>query len=386
MAKRVPTVENCTNLLRDMVQINTCQPAGNELDLVKYIEGVFAGKKVEMTRLDHGNNRCSLVVKLPGESDMGGLALLSHLDTVAYGDESKWTYPPLSATIADGKLYGRGSADMKSGAASMIEMALCLLDNEVPLKKPVFLCFTADEEVNGLGVVKVAESGLVNNVDAAIIAEPSNEDIGLSEKGALWFRLHAKGKLSHGSRPEIGINAVEKCMEFVARLRPLIDVTEVHPALDTTTVSVTKLSGGIMTNVIPDDAVLEMDIRTLPSISHDKVIADAKDICAKMMEEKPGLVLELEIINNRPAVETAESDPFVEQLKAVHDKLGYKHTCKGLYFYTDASQLIPVIHKPFVIFGPADDKQAHQTNEFAPLEAVRKLAEIYLTYVMDYLV
>ena len=385
MANRVPTLENCTNLLRDMVQINTCQPEGNELDLVKYIEKVFAGKKVEMTRLDHGNNRCSLMVKLPGESDKGGLALLSHLDTVACGDESKWTYPPHSATIADGNLYGRGSADMKAGAAAMIEMALCLLDNEVALKKPVYLRFTADEEVNGIGVVSFADAGYLKDVDAVIVAEPSNEDIGLCEKGALWFRLHAKGKLSHGSRPEIGINAVEKCMEFVASLRPLIDVTEVHPELDTTTVSVTKLSGGIMTNVIPDDAVLEMDIRTLPSISHDKVIADAKAICAKMMEEKPGLVLELEVINNRPAVETPESDPFIDQLKAVHKKLGYEPTCKGLYFYTDASQLIPVIHKPFVIFGPADDKQAHQTNEFVPLASVRKLSEIYLTYVMDYL-
>ena len=148
-----------------------------------------------------------------------------------------------------------------------------------------------------------------------MVAEPSAENIGLCEKGALWLRFSAVGALAHGSRPEIGINGVEKLMELEHRFRAMVPVDEAHPSLNHTTMAVTRLEGGIMTNVIPANAVMELDIRTLPSLSHDALLEKAQGLCREMMEACPGLHLEMEVLNNRPAVEVAEEHQFVSLVK-----------------------------------------------------------------------
>lgn len=120
------------------------------------------------------------------------------------------------------------------------------------------------------------------------------------------MRFSAVGALTHGLRPEIGINGVEKLMELERRFRAVVPMEEEHPSLHRTTMAVTRLEGGIMTNVIPANAVMELDIRTLPSLSHESLLEKTRKLCWEMMDACPSLRLELEVLNNRPAVEMKE--------------------------------------------------------------------------------
>jgi succinyl-diaminopimelate desuccinylase len=121
--------ETCATLLAQLVEVDTCQPVGSEAALVDIITQRYPNSPVEITRLEHSLGRASLVIKLPGKTDSGSLALVGHLDTVPVGDPAAWETPPLTATIKDGVLYGRGAADMKGGVAAMLLALDELLQN-----------------------------------------------------------------------------------------------------------------------------------------------------------------------------------------------------------------------------------------------------------------
>lgn len=373
----------CKKTVSELIKIDSCQPNSNEGNIVKAILSYFP-KDIEREIIDHKNGRQTLIIKINGESDSKGVSFVGHTDTVAYGDISKWTYAPLSAYENDGYIYGRGASDMKGGDTAMIATALELLSMDKKPKEPVYFCFTADEEVGGLGAVALSQAQCLKDVREFFIAEPTNEDIGLCEKGALWLRIKVFGLLSHGSRPEIGINAVEKTMEFYSRLVPMIDTSTEDKFLGKTTAAITKLNGGVMTNVIPAQAVMETDIRTLVNVDHDKVIKDANALARLMETERKGLSFEIEILNNRSAVGTDASSPFVQRITAVCKENNLKTSQKGLFFYTDASQIIPKLKVPFVILGPGDDLMAHQTDERVEIQSIVRMAKLYTEYLKKY--
>ncbi len=370
------SAESCAALLQTLVRTDTCQPAGNEEALCHAIAALFPDT-VEKTLIPHQAGRASLAIRIPGKESRGGLAFMGHLDTVSCGDPSLWSCDPLAAQRKGDLIYGRGTADMKGGLVCMIQAALHLLESGKPLAHDLWLCFTADEEANGTGALAFAGNGWLKNIRALVVAEPSNEEIGLCEKGALWLRIKAIGALAHGSRPEIGINAVEKLMEFERAFRAQVPVDEIHPVLDRTTMAVTQLHGGIMTNVIPANGEMEIDMRTLPTVDHDQLLHTAKAICDQMMAQCPGLKLEIQVLNNRPAVEVAEEDPFVDIIKESCAQAGIQPHCKGLYFYTDASQVVPALGCPFVIFGPGADTMAHQIDERIDVHSMERVAKAY---------
>lgn len=380
-----PTVESCVQFLLELGRVNTTQPKGNESLLVDLIENIFKKYDIEKQRFDHGDNRSSLIIKIPGKENFGGIAFCGHLDTVSLGDESLWSHPPLGFEMEKGLVYGRGAADMKGGVASIIEMGRCILESDIDLEKPVYLCFTADEEVGGIGILSMLDSDWLQKVDEVVICEPSDEKIGIAEKGALWLKIEIKGKSSHGSRPEIGTNALENGILFSKKLREYVCTTEEHDLLGSNTMVITKINGGLMTNIIPDYAAMEMDIRTIPSTDHENIYKKAKAISRNMEKDEKNLSIKITILNNRPSVETNIDNPFVKRMQQVSKELGMDNECRGIIFYTDASQLIPKISVPFVILGPGDDKQAHQIDEHIDPKSIKLLADLYLNYVLKYI-
>ena len=371
---------NCGPLTQMLVSTNTSQPAGNEADLVRKISALVPAH-VYRRVLDHGNNRASLILRIDGKKRGGGLAFVGHIDTVAFGDEQAWTYPPLSAQIRNGILYGRGAADMKSGVAAMIIAAQCVLASGRIPEKDLWFCFTADEEAGGMGILSIMQSGELSDVEEFIIAEPSELKLGLCEKGALWLRIHAEGLLAHGSRPEVGINAVEALMDFHHRLHQAVDTETPHPLLNTTTISTTGFYGGIMTNVIPAQAYMELDIRTLPSLPNAEVVEFAQKIAAEMEHDRPNLHIRVEVLNNRVPVETLPDAPIVRKMQHTFETLSLPCESKGMYFYTDMSQIALYTDAPFLILGPGDDKQAHVTNEHVAVSDIENAARVYTAYI-----
>lgn len=335
-------------------------------------------------KINHSKTRASLIIKVNGETEEGGIAFVGHMDTVACGDYSQWSYPPHDAIVKGDILYGRGSADMKGGDAAMILALKWMLETKKRPKKSIYFCFTEDEESKGSGICGIVKDGTVNKVDEIIICEPSDEKIGTCEKGAFWLKITVQGKQSHASRPDLGINAVEYVEKLVAELKEQVETGEVHPILGTTTASVTKLCGGIMTNIIPPTAEAELDIRTVPGVSHEHILKCTEEIADRFRKEIPGIQITIEVMNDRPALETSKDSPLVKQIMKTAQMVGISTEDKGHYFYTDASQIIPEISVPFVIAGPGDDALAHCINEHISLESVRRYAKLYQKYLEKY--
>lgn len=378
----MPSEKKCEEILSSLVRIDTCQPEGNEERLIDWIIERLP-QKAEYTRISHGAGRASLVVKIAGESEKGGIALIGHVDTVTCGNVDEWKDPPHQAVIRDGKLYGRGASDMKGGDAAMLLTLEQLCGEELRPEKPIYFCFTADEENQGVGIRAMADGGLLNTVDEVMICEPSDSRISICEKGALWLDVSVNGVSSHASRPDLGVNAVEAAYTFAEQIKQFINEKKSHPILGAATASVTRLTGGIMTNMIPPHAELEMDIRTVPGISHRDILAYAKTKAEILKKQFPGIRLDISVANDRPAVETGEDNPSVRRILKLAGEMGMDPAPRGTYFYTDASQLIPVLPVPFVIAGPGDDKLAHCTDEYVEISSVALFSGFYYRYIVE---
>lgn len=374
------TDEESLRVLEKLVRCDTCQPEGNEERIIKLIDGMLPDA-LERKIISCGKNRASLVAKLPGKTDRGGLAFLGHVDTVACGDVADWKYDPHAATCVDGVLYGRGAADMKGGDTAMILAARELAAKDERPEKPIYFCFTADEESGGAGILSMEEQGLFDELDEMIVCEPSDEKISFCEKGALWLRLKIRGVASHASRPHLGRNAVEYGIWFVQKLREKILETKQHPILGNTTMAVTKFHGGNMTNIVPAEASLEVDIRTIPGVSHQELCQTAETLCRNMQTAYSNVTTELTVLNNRPAIECDVQSAFREKIADAARESGLDMQKRGHQFFTDASLVLPKHNIPFVIAGPGDDKQAHVANENIPISSVTRFAKFYARYL-----
>lgn len=369
------------DILSSLVNINTSNPPGNEKDLINLILSYF-GNDINHEIIDHKNNRGSLVITIKGLSTKS-IALIGHLDTVPVSDPLSWKYPPFDGYIEDGYLYGRGSADMKGGLTAMIKTGLYFIENQIVPPYNIKLIFTADEESDGIGITEIRRMGFLDDVDGVIITEPTNEKIGICEKGALWLNIKVTGKESHASKPDRGINAIERLFELVTSIRKFIDFDKTHSLLGNTTFTITTIKGGVKTNIVPSFAEATVDIRTVPGVNQYEIINVSNLIGRKMIEEGSIKDFSLEVTNNREPISIGKNSQFIQSIEDSFKKLGHTIEHKGLFFYTDASQIIPFMEIPFVIIGPGEEEMAHQTNERINLASIDRMAEFYIKFIME---
>lgn len=377
------TKEKCKKILKDLVKINTTNLPGNEMELVYKILDYFPKDIIHYDILEHGDNRGSLIITLPGIIEKQSLAFIGHIDTVPVTDEIEWSHPPFGAVVTEDLLYGRGSADMKGGVTSMILTALYLIDNGITPPLTLKFCFTADEESNGIGVCAIRDEGFLNDIAGLIIPEPTNEQIGLGEKGALWLSVKVDGKAAHASQPDNGSNAIAHLILYIEKLRKLVDTTEKEILLGQSSFQITTFKGGVKTNIIPNSAEATIDIRTISGVNHENIVNEGLRIAEEMKAEEYDLDIELKVENNRPPISINEKHPFIKEWKTLFEKYSFNTTTKGIKFYTDASQVIPHIDVPFVILGPGEEAMAHQMNEKISLSAVEKITKIYIQYILN---
>lgn len=366
----------------DLLSINTCQPLGNEDTLVNYLIGLFPAG-TEYKKLTHTPTRSSLVVRVPGKHHADALAFVGHVDTVPHGAMENWNYDPAVATVVGDRIYGRGSSDMKGGAAAMTAAALYLLDQKIVPERDVYFCYTADEESSGLGALALCKCTFMKDVGEMIIAEPTNGQISLGEKGALWIRASACGVQSHGSRPDLGINGIEMLFILHERIRKRLDMKTTYPLLGHSTMTATNFRGGVATNVMPARAEMELDIRLIPGKHNEDVVEIVRQEAQKLCEQHPPLTIELKVLNNRPAVAVDEQTPVLQKMLATVRALRMNDQLRGTIFYTDASQIVPIYHMPFLILGPGDDKLAHQGNEFITISSLKEVTSLYMHYILQ---
>ncbi|MCD8081270.1 MAG: ArgE/DapE family deacylase [Bacteroides sp.] len=374
--------------LKKIIQIRSV--LGNEKEVVDYLKGILESEGIttyEEVVLDAENNRSQLVVTLKGEKECDKvLGFTGHLDVVPVGDEA-WEYDPFSGYETDGKIYGRGSTDMKSGVMAILVSLINLKQSGKPFSGTLKLLLTAGEESSGIGAAQLVEQGYANDLTALLTAEPSLNYTFTAEKGALWLEFKTTGKTAHGSTPEEGINAVDHMLAFIQRFKERIDFSQyTDKLLGTATCSLNVLQGGKATNVVPDSCIAQFDIRTVPSLQHSYILQTIRDIQNELESEIKDFDFNYTVLTDLSVVNTPYDDPFVELvLNARTDIAAPQPGPLGYTGYTDAAQFIKVNSSlPIVILGPGGTL-AHQTNEYVTVSDYLNAIQIYDRIINDYL-
>ncbi|MCB5905944.1 M20 family metallopeptidase [Streptomyces pinistramenti] len=301
------------------------------------------------------------------------ITLTGHLDTVP-ADASGWSFDPLSGEIHGGRLRGRGSSDMKAGVAGIV----CAATRHAAHSPgtAVQLVFTFGEETGCEGAA--ALDGLAPS-PALLVAEPTANRVVLGHKGALWLRLTAHGRSAHGSRPELGDNALVKLAAAAQRIHEHGDWphSATHGAA---TVNVGTFHAGIQPNLVPDRAELTLDVRTVPGFSSADAVAEIRRVVRQCAAEEGAAEVTVERILDLPSVATDPGDALARELTGVlvpgaAPAAGGQEPCCATYF-TDASVLAGKLGGPAVLlYGPGEPEQAHVTDESCSVAAVHASAE-----------
>ena len=360
-------------LTQAMVRVNTSNPPGGEFALAEGLRTWAREAGLEGESFPLGNGRGNLLLRLRGVGDRPALAFAGHLDTVPVGEEP-WRFGPHSGTIDDGRLYGRGASDMKGGIAAALAAASAIARSRTPLLGDLFIAATADEEVGCLGATDLVKRRALEEVGALVIPEPTDLQVWIAEKGALWLQIKTLGKAAHGSAPHQGLNAILPLARLTCLLQNFKLPHTPHSILGGPTLSVNTIAGGTKVNVVPAAATLEIDIRLVPGQDPEEVHRMVEDLVQQAVTETaPGVQWVMETLALRPPVETAADAGLIQVVReCVEAVTGMAPQIGGASYFTDAAILVPALQIPVVICGPGDPAQAHQANESVE---VRKLLE-----------
>ncbi len=361
---------NAVELTRQIVRMNTVNPPGDEEQCARHL-GVLlenAGFKVAYHQLSP--KRASLVATIGGSGDKAPLCFTGHIDTVPLG-AAKWRMDPFAADTDAGKLYGRGTSDMKSGVAAFV-VACVNLSGRLERSPGLELVITAGEETGCQGAFHLThKSGALGRAGAVVVGEPTSNYPFVGHKGAFWLNARTKGVTAHGSMPEKGMNAVFKAARAVTVLERFRFSNPPHPLMGQATLNVGTIRGGLNINSVPDEAVIGIDIRTVPSVRHAQIKAD--------LARQLGADVELETLLDLESVYTAPEDPWVQEVFDVMQSiLGKRPEPRAATYFTDAAALnLAYGTPPTIILGPGEAPLAHQTDEYCVVERVAESVAAY---------
>lgn len=369
--------QRALDLLRRVIGTVTVNPPGGEEALARLLaeELEKAGLVCQVRPFAPG--RANILARLPGrEPELPALMLNGHLDTVPFGDRDLWQTPPEEAVVEDGILRGRGASDMKSGlCAAAFALATLAEEGFVPRRDILFLG-TGDEESQGLGAQAAVEAGWLEGVGEMVIGEPTGNGLGVASKGTLWLEITLRGRTSHGAYPWEGINAAETACALVGEIKALVG-GETHPYLTSPTCTLTRIDGGVKSNMVPDLCRMIFDVRTVPGVDHQTLIRRAREACDRLCGPA-GVQWELAVLTNRMAVETDPHGALAEEMsRAVAAVTGKEPQLCGTGFFSDASIFLRSCSLPVVLFGPGASSEAHKPNETLVLERYYEAAACY---------
>ncbi|BEQ13948.1 peptidase M20 [Desulfoferula mesophila] len=361
----------------DLICLDTINPPGGEEAAARYLGDLLAQRGLATEYYQLEPHRSGLVATLAGTGGRPALVFTGHLDTVPLGNAA-WSFGPHCGEVKDGRLLGRGASDMKSGVAAMAAAAAALAEEWAGEADLVFV-FTAAEETGCQGAEQMAAGGkLPAQAGALLVAEPTNNVPFLGHKGALWLEATARGKSAHGSMPDMGDNAIYKAARAAAGLEQLFAEAPAHTQLGKPTVNVGTFHGGSKINMVPDQAVFQVDLRTVPGVEHDELFA--------RVAGQLGPDIALERLIDLPGFLTPAEEPWAARVLALLEREQGRPPQPGyVNYFTDASVLRPALgNPPTVILGPGLPGQAHQTNEFCETAKIVEAAGLYLALAREW--
>jgi succinyl-diaminopimelate desuccinylase len=386
-------------LTRDLVRIPSVvrpgDPAATEAAVAGHVERWLgkAGVDVEIQPVAPGRPN---VLGWVGERGRGRTLLLEgHTDVVTEGDPADWRYPPFSGELAEGRIWGRGSADMKGGlAAAMIALA-AIKRSGVRLDGCLVLGALVDEEGDMLGVRHLVTTAIGQEIDAAIICEPEQNELCLEQRGVVWARVSLRGRMAHGAMPEAGVNPIagvgallQEVPRLERRLRRLCRPSRyLRPPTVTPTVLQAPRQGLAQSNVIPAGAEATLDIRLTPGPGERAIAAEIDRACRAAARRVPGLRIEWQPLNGyRLPTRVGRGEPLVRAMvKGLREATGRRPVYGGVPGSTDGTILRMARGIPIVVCGPGNRLIPHQINESVTVAELVEATRIYIASALNFL-
>lgn len=374
-------------ILSDIIEIQSVNE--KELDVAHYLQQLFKKYDIhtEILKLDGESSRANLVAEIGSGKPVIGVS--GHMDVVTTGDSDKWHYDPFKLTEDNqGRLHGRGSADMKSG---LVALAISLIEiKEAGLLKQGSIRFmaTAGEEVTSNGAALLHEKGYMDDIDALLIAEPSQDGIVYTHKGTMDIQVTSKGKSAHSSMPELGFNAINPLVDFIHDLNAEYNKVDVNSELlGTPTMNSTIINGGDQVNSIPEYAESLFNMRTIPQFDNKKFEDLFNRIKEKIEKESNGDITVNPYVNRDPVYTTGDNS-FLKLAKSLGDEYFNRNLeVTSSTATTDASYLMKDKGEDFsfVMYGPGETGQAHQVDEYVYKDVYLSFIDLYVQLLTQYL-
>lgn len=361
---------DAVELTKQIVRMNTINPPGEEEACARHLGALLeaAGCSVAYHKL--GEKRASLVARIGGSDDKAPLCLTGHIDTVPLG-AAQWSKDPFAGETDQGRLYGRGTSDMKCGVAAFVAATVALAA-KLERSPGLELVITAGEEIGCEGAFDlVRQQGALGRAGAVIVGEPTSNYPYVGHKGAFWLYARTRGVTAHGSMPERGDNAVYKAARAVTALEHFHFDNPPHSLMGQATLNVGTMHGGLNVNSVPDEAAIAIDIRSVPTSRHDDI--------RRALQEKLGVEVELETIIDLDSIYSEPDQPWIQQLFDITEPyLGKRPEPQVATYFTDAAALTPAYgNPPTVILGPGEPQMAHQTDEYCVIKHVENSVALY---------
>lgn len=400
---------NSIELTKKLIEIESTDPGAYEFEMEKFIKEYLLALKtddieiVESEVIDGRKNlmavlRCNNVganacralnrseQQCRGELREPELVLICHMDTVVIGND--WTEKPFTALEKNGRIYGRGSTDMKSGLAIALktfEYAVKNIDVN-KMKRDFKVIFTVDEEADMRGVEKAIEDKWVTEDSFVADLEPTDKMIQVSHKGRFWVKLNVKGKTAHASRPELGVDANACLAEIISYVRKEISKLPADSEIGRTTVTFGMMNGGYEPYVVPDKAYVTMDFRLAPpTFNHDiiKIINNAILNVKKVISNDA--MITYEITGDRAFVKKNDKSELLNAMKetilSIYEREkndDYIPVVTSFSGYTDTAVIASKLKNIDTLsYGPGSLALAHKPDEYVEIKDIERCEKVY---------
>jgi acetylornithine deacetylase len=327
------------------------------------------------------DGRSNLLARI-GAAQRGAPTLMfnGHLDVVG---TDAMDHPPFVPTVDGDRLYGRGSCDMKAGVAAMCVAAWQAATTSI--RGEIIVAAVIDEEFESLGTRAMLERG--TRADLAVVTEPTRLAICPAHRGFVWLEFTVTGRAAHGSRYDIGIDAIQHASHILAaldRFQTTVLTTRSHPLLGRPSLHASTIVGGVGWSTYPEQCVLRVERRTLPGETTESVLAETEQLLAAVRSNEPALSVTVRVDTAQGPSDVPVHAPLVQRLSAAYSAVrGAQPAVEGLSAWTDAA-LLNDAGIPAVCFGPGDIALAHAATEFVPLSEIDAATDVLTAFARDW--
>jgi acetylornithine deacetylase len=378
-----PALGDGAALARELVRVDSRNPAlvpgaPGEQRVAARLRDVLFAWGLEASLHDALPGRPNVIAVLKGSGGGQSLMLNGHIDVVGVDG---MTHGPFDALTSNGRIYGRGASDMKGGVAAMCAAAARLRG---ALKGDVILAGVVDEEWQSAGTSAVLAAG--HRADAAVVTEPTRLRVMPAHKGFSWIEVRVRGRAAHGSRWDIGVDAIRHAGLLLAEL-DRIDSDELpkrtHALLGRASLHASFIEGGLGLSTYPDRCVVRIERRTIPGESTVDVRLEIDAACERVRARRPDFAADIEVLFSQPPSDVDIDAPVVSVLSAALTRRGLSTVPVGMSAWTDAA-LLNAAGIPAICFGPGDMALAHAAEEYIEVSEIETATEILVDFAREW--